>query len=85
VEFGLDKLDTSLYHTCRTLHWDNFDEHLKRICLHGHTSAAAPSDSVFRVLCTNLLACLLTYFKLRIDVAHECRRTSRTDFSNSSL
>jgi len=48
-----------MYYT-RTLHSDNFDEHSKRIYWSLMT-AAAPSDSVFRALCTNLLDYLLTY------------------------
>jgi len=40
---------------------DNFDEHSKvRIASIWSLTTAAPSDSVFRALCTNLLTYLLT-------------------------
>ena len=46
----------------RTLHSDNFYKHSKRIYLVTLT-AAAPSDSVFCVLCINWLSYLLTYYR----------------------
>jgi len=46
----------------RPLHSDNFDEHSKRI--YWSLTAAAPGNSVFRALCTNLL----TYLPISRDV-----------------